>query len=240
VTVDEFCREIEAHLTRKNDGHLIRIVGPAFDLVRGWAEQGIPFKVAAQGIDHAFERYHAKGPKRRPMRLEYAEADVLDAFDRWRRAVGVRQVPASAKAPAGTDQAEAPPRRRESLSTHITRAVSRLASLRSEGPGGLALAGDVLDEVVGTLEPLAASAAHARGEARERILADLRALDQRLLDAARAAAGEAVLAEIESQSADELRPFRDRMPPDAWRQARAASEARLLRDLARLPALAPE
>ena len=184
MTVDDFCREIEAHLTRKNDGHLIRIVGPAFDLVRGWAEQGIPFKVATQGIDHAFERYHAKGPKRRPMRIEYAEADVLDAFDRWRRAVGVRQV----------EQAEAPPRRRESLSTHITRAVSRLAALRSEGPGGLALAGDVLDEVVGTLEPLAASAAHARGEARERILADLRALDRRLLDAARAAAGEAVLA----------------------------------------------
>ena len=230
MTPEEFCREIEAHLTRKNDGHLIRVVGPAFDLVRGWAEQGIPFKVAAQGIDHAFERYHAKGPKRRPMRIEYAEADVLDAFDRWRRAVGVRQA----------DQPDVPARRRESLATHITRAISRLAALRTGGQGGLALAGDVLDEVVGTLEPLAVNAAHARGEARERIIDDLRALDQRLLDAAHAAAGEAVLAEIESQARDELKPFRDRMPPDAWRQARAASEARLLRDLARLPALAPE
>ena len=41
-----YCRAIEAHLCRKNDGHLIRISGPAFDLVRGWAEQGIPLRVA--------------------------------------------------------------------------------------------------------------------------------------------------------------------------------------------------
>src|SRR6185436_6791795 len=59
VTPDEYCRAIEAHLTRKNDGHLIRIVGPAFELVRGWADQGIPFKVACHGIDRSFERYYA-------------------------------------------------------------------------------------------------------------------------------------------------------------------------------------
>ena len=230
MTPDEYCRAIEAHLTRKNDGHLIRVVGPAFELVRGWAEQGIPFKVATQGLDHAFERYRAKGPKRRPMRVEWAEADVLDAFDRWRRAVGVRR----------TDEQDVPARRRESLATHITRAVSRLTALRGTGPGGLALADDVLDDVVRALEQLVAGAAHARGDARERVIADLRALDQRLLDTARAAADEAVLAELDAQAADELKPFRDRMPPDAWRQARMAVHARLLRDLACLPTLAPE
>ncbi len=92
MTPDEYCRAIEAHLTRKNDGHLIRIVGPAFELVRGWAEQGIPFKVACYGIDRAFERYYAKGARRRPLRIEFCKDDVLDAFDQWRRAVGVRGV----------------------------------------------------------------------------------------------------------------------------------------------------
>jgi hypothetical protein len=85
----EFCREIEAYLCRKNEGHLIRIVGPVFDQVCGWAAQGVPLKVAHQGIDRYFERRRAKGPSRRPVRVEFCEADILDAFDDWRRAVGI-------------------------------------------------------------------------------------------------------------------------------------------------------
>ena len=54
MTTDEYCREIEAYLCRKNDGHLIRIVGPSFERVCGWAAQGIPFKIACQGIDTYF------------------------------------------------------------------------------------------------------------------------------------------------------------------------------------------
>ena len=63
-----YCREIEAYLCRKNDGHLIRIVGPSFERVCSWAAQGIPFKIACQGIDTCFVRYYAKGVRRRPCR----------------------------------------------------------------------------------------------------------------------------------------------------------------------------
>src|ERR687897_546053 len=84
-----YVRDIEAYLCRKNDGHLIRIVGPAFEQVSGWAKQGVPLKVACSGIDRYFERYYRKGPRRRPVRIEFCDADVLDAFDDWRRAVGV-------------------------------------------------------------------------------------------------------------------------------------------------------
>lgn len=99
----EFCREIEAYLCRKNEGHLIRIVGPVFDQVCGWAAQGVPLKVAHQGIDRYFERRRAKGPSRRPVRVEFCEADILDAFDDWRRAVGVAAGSAmTVGAPAGT------------------------------------------------------------------------------------------------------------------------------------------
>jgi len=89
---EAYCREIEAFLCRKNDGHLIRIVGPAFERVMGWADQGIPVRVAEAGIDRYFQRYYRKGPRRRPVRVEFCEADVLDAFDEWRRAVGVSVV----------------------------------------------------------------------------------------------------------------------------------------------------
>jgi len=49
--VAEYCREIETYLCRKNDGHLIRVTGPSFDLVSGWATQGVPLKVACAGSD---------------------------------------------------------------------------------------------------------------------------------------------------------------------------------------------
>src|SRR3954468_2849061 len=65
VTNDEYCREIEAYLCRKNDGHLIRIVGPSFERVCSWASQGVPFKIACQGIDRYFDRYYAKPGRRR-------------------------------------------------------------------------------------------------------------------------------------------------------------------------------
>ena len=52
----EYCREIETYLCRKNEGHLIRIVGPAFEKVTGWAEQGVPIAVAFKGIDAYCER----------------------------------------------------------------------------------------------------------------------------------------------------------------------------------------
>ena len=48
--LSEYCRAIEAHLCRKNDGHLIRIAGPSFEIVAAWATEGIPLKVALAGM----------------------------------------------------------------------------------------------------------------------------------------------------------------------------------------------
>ena len=45
VDIGEYCRQVEDHLTRVNGGHLVRIVGPGFELVRGWANEGIPLSV---------------------------------------------------------------------------------------------------------------------------------------------------------------------------------------------------
>ena len=118
---DTYCRSVEAYLCRKNDGHLIRIVGPAFEQVCGWASRGVPLKVAQRGIDRYFERYYAKGARRRPVRIEFCEADVLDAFDEWRRAVGV--------------PADAAERQREPLRAHVDRAIGRLGDRAFTGQG---------------------------------------------------------------------------------------------------------
>ena len=109
AAVEDYCRQVEAYLCRKNDGHLIRIVGPAFEQVCGWAVRGVPLNVAMRGIDRYFERYYAKGPRRRPVRVEFCEADVMDVFDEWRRALGITAVDSVGATPA----TPIPPQRRQ-------------------------------------------------------------------------------------------------------------------------------
>lgn len=120
----EYCREIEAYLCRKNEGHLIRIAGPVFAQVSGWAAQGVPLAVAFRGIDRYCERYYAKGPRRRPVRVEFCEPDILELFDDWRRAVGVAQL---------VDAPEGAAAKRDSLPAHLDRAIARLTSMRASG-----------------------------------------------------------------------------------------------------------
>ncbi|MFO7693029.1 MAG: hypothetical protein R6V57_08100 [Vicinamibacterales bacterium] len=244
MDTDAYCREIEAHLCRRNAGHLVRIAGPAFELVRGWAQRGIPLKVAQQGIDRYVNRLNARGPRRRPARVEFCEADVLDAFDAWSRAVGIHRSDRDAGG-AGPDgdadldrQAEPRPRSRESLSTHLDRVIVRLTSLRT---GEVPEAWDtVLDEFVRALDAMHPAARRARGGAREGLLADLEALDARLMERARTAAGADLLAEAAREAASELEPFATRLAPSAYAAARARCENRVLRERLRLPTLGLE
>ena len=112
--IGDFCRAVEAHLCRVNGGHLVRIVGPAFDLVAGWAREGMPLRVVLHGVDRTVARLTAKGPRRRPVRIEFCEADVRDASDQWRRAVGVHALTRDA-GPTSSADVDAPALRLPSL-----------------------------------------------------------------------------------------------------------------------------
>ncbi|HWF83378.1 MAG TPA: hypothetical protein VG222_00940, partial [Vicinamibacterales bacterium] len=135
MQISDYCRQIETYLCQKNDGHLVRVVGPSFEVVSGWAERGVPLKVALRGIDRYFERYYRKGPRRRPVKIDFCDADVLDVFDEWLRAVGLpdsRQSPVvSHQSAVGGHQSS-----RQSLPAHLERVVSRLTSARVRGTLG--------------------------------------------------------------------------------------------------------
>src|SRR5688500_7904523 len=177
-----YVRDIEAHLCRKNDGHLIRIVGPAFEQVSGWARQGVPVKVACSGIDRYFDRYYAKGPRRRPVRIEFCEADVLDVFDDWRRALGITVADASQAADGAVAEAsEDVVRRHESLPAHLERVVARLTALRAGEDRSLDV---MIEEMVREIDVARAGSKGLRGEARQTLIERLRAIDRTLLDAA--------------------------------------------------------
>ena len=238
LSPEDYCRHLESYLCRKNEGHLIRIVGPAFEQVCGWAVRGVPLKVAQRGIDRYCERYYAKGPRRRPVRIEFCEADVLDVFDDWRRAVGVA-VASDAGAPGadGDDAAEAagPSRRHGSLAAHLDRVIARLTALRAGEDRTL---DGVLDAIARELDAVRSTAKGIRGEARAALLARLAALDRELLDAARGRCGEGLLRQLGDEADAELAPFRARLPADQYARSRDACIDRLLRDRQRLPVVA--
>jgi hypothetical protein len=243
----EYCRRLEAYLCQKNDGHLIRIVGPAFEQVCGWATRGIPLKTAIRGIDRYFERYYAKGPRRRPVRVEFCEADVLDVFDEWRRSVGVSQSDAAVSSGAGDPNGAAdlrsgadltgPRHASGSLPAHLERVIARLTTLRAGEDRSLDSA---IDAVVRELDAARAKAKTIRGDARDRLLDRLRELDGSLIDAARGQCDGLVLQQLASEADEELRPYRSRMPAEAYQQSQRACVDRMLRERARLPTISYE
>ena len=88
------------------------------------------------------------------------------------------------------------------------------------------------------LDGMHPAARRARGDTRARLLAELEALDARLMEQARASAGEELLAEAGREAAAELEPFSTRLSPAAYAAARTRCENRVLRERLRLPTVA--
>jgi hypothetical protein len=239
----EYCRRVEEHLTRANLGHLVRIAGPSFDLVRGWFQQGIPLSVVYRGIDVKADR-HRERRSRHPLRVEFCEADVLTIFDQWRRAVGIL-VAGPTSEPADGDRGLSPgdpspsgdpSPKRASLTKHLERAVERLvrAAGRLEWPDELR---DACDSMLQSVADLRRRATGARGPARDAIAAELPALEAALASALRAHAPETDRLEARRDAEVDLAPYRARLGPDRWQQAVEATADRLLRDRLGLPTL---
>jgi len=227
MDVGSYCREVESYLCRKNDGHLIRIVGPSFELVCGWAAREIPLRVVSGAIDRTVDRYYAKGQRRRPVRIEFCEADVLESFDEWRRAVGVRAV-------AGEESRKP---RRPSLASHIERVIDRLSSWLETGDIAESLsrhARRVIDELAG----LEVSPGSARGDARGRLIERLADIDRQFTDVLRETVEPSVRERLRAEAIRDLEPFRQRMPPPAYEQSLVTGTERLLSDHYRLPRIA--
>ena len=228
----DYCREIETYLCRKNDGHLIRVVGPSFARVAAWEQQGIPLRVAFAGIDRYFERYYRQGPRRRPVKIDFCEADVLDVFDEWRRATGVVSSLSNPES-----RIPNPESRRASLPEHLQRVLTKLSSARAIGVLGDAF-DPLADAVAHELETARAAKGGVRGDAREAMVARLADLDRAMLEQARTTTERGQLAALERDADEELAPFRASMAPDAYARARTGAVDRLLRERLGLPTIA--
>jgi len=234
--VDEYCREIETYLCRKNDGHLIRVVGPSFEVVSGWADQGVPLKVAFSGIDRYFERYYRKGARRRPVKIDFCDADVLDVFDEWKRATGVVMASASSGDSAAIHNPQSTIRN-PSLPAHLERVVLRLTSARASGTLGEEFDA-LIDRASAELDAARAKAGGLRGTARQPLLDRLAALDAEVVRQVRSGLDESTRASLAREAESELAEYRAGMTAEAFARALDAAIDRLVRERARLPTIA--
>ena len=221
-----YCRSVETYLCQKNHGHLIRLVGPSFEVVRGWVEQGVPLKVVMRGIDRRVARLAGKGGRPRLLHIEYCEGDVLREFDEWRQAIGpdVHHAGDVASAPAEP----VAPRRGPSLPRHLTFVMARLTGLLmapEPWPGVHA----ALEACLRALDPITNLAVTARGPARAALLEQLRTLDAALMRTLRESAEAGALEAARAEATRELEPFRERMAAPAFVEALARSLERQLR-----------
>ena len=231
-----YCREIESYLCRCNHGHLIRIVGPAFERVRGWAEAGVPLQVVTTGIDRRLARYRASGPRRRPSASSSARPTCWMPSANGAGRVGVAPAPGGAvDAADAADRAGRSGPRRPSLPRHVDRVLERVSNrlARDEMAADLRAA---LTRLAADLDALRPAARGARGAARRTLIDRLAEIDRVLLASVRGAAGPA-LDEVETDARAELASFRSRLDPDAYTRAVEASVDRLLRVRLRLPAV---
>jgi hypothetical protein len=231
VTDPAYCREIETYLCRKNDGHLMRVVGPSFELVSSWEAQGVPLKIAFQGIDRYFERYYKQGRRRRPVKIDFCDADVLDVFDEWRRAVGATARASGDDTSAGSDNL---PKHQTSLPAHLERVVRRLTSARVGGSLGAEFDG-LIDRVAGELDAARAKAGGLRGDARRALCDRLVSLDADLVAQARVTLDASTRTALEREADEDLAAFRTGMTAAAFAAARTAAIDRLLRVRFNLP-----
>jgi len=228
MDIPDYCRKLETYLCQKNEGHLIRIVGPAFGKVRAWAERGVPLKIAFRGIDRYCDRYHATRPRRRPVRIEFCEADILDVFDDWRRAVGVLP---------DDDGATRRPRK-PALAAHIARVIERLVGLRPVD--GAALPPAVIDRIVRELDTLGQKARSARGQQRDAIVQRLGSIDGELTSCASDLLDRERATAFRAEAEAEIGDFLQRMPADARTKAIQSAVERLVRERLGLPVIAYE
>jgi hypothetical protein len=233
--IPEYCRQVEAHLTRINGGHLVRVVGPGFALVRQWALDEVPLSVVFKGIEQKADR-HKLGAARRPLRIEFCEADVREVYDGWRRAIGVATATSIADEDAPVQDVPATGSRRRPASRVLDKALDRLGRLagRLELPDAFR---DSASHAIEQLSSVREGLAGARGSARDPWLEQLPHIERTLLDQARLAMEPSALRALTAQAEQELLVYRDRLSAEAWGRAVEVTVDRGVREHFGLPTL---
>jgi hypothetical protein len=167
------------------------------------------------------------------VRIDFCEADVLDLFDEWRRALGLSR---SVESSVESRPSVASRQPSVSLPEHLKRVILKLTAARASGSGNPEW-DDVIDRAARELDVAKESARGVRGVARQALIDRLAALDRDLLRTARISLTETSRVAFAREADEEVAGFRASMPADAFARAREAAIDRLVRECFTLPTI---
>jgi hypothetical protein len=194
--------EIEERFQQRR-GSLLLLSTLDWALIETWREAGIPLEAVLRGIDAAFDKYETRQKRARMQRingLAWCAQAVMQA------AVELNEAATGSASSAATAQESG--FEHERVAAHLTAAAEALDGATVAPEACRATAARLRELAAEVVAPAGEKPAPADLEGLERLLT---VLEEKLYDALRAAAPEALLVGLKEHAALELAPYRSRM-----------------------------
>ena len=224
----EYFTEIEERFSRRR-GSLLLLSTLDWALIETWREAGVPLEAVLRGIDAAFDRYEtrsvrARGRLRKVNGLAWCAQAVMTAAEEMVEA-------STGAAPQTQPSAQASGFESERVIAYLKQNADEAAAVAENS------ANEALRAIAKRLRELAAEIGESDSISLEELDRTLTVLEERMVDALRAAAKEDDLVAIRRQADTELAPFRSRMSAVQLRQVQQQFLTRKLLQMHSLPRL---
>ncbi len=194
--------EIEERFQQRR-GSLLLLSTLDWALIETWREAGIPLEAVLRGIDAAFDKYEARQKRARMQRINglawCAQAVMQAAVELNEASTGSASLAATAQE-SGFEH--------ERVAAHLAAAAEALDGATVAPEACRATAARLRELAAEVMAPAGEKPVPADLEGLERLLT---VLEEKLYDALRAAAPEALLVGLKEHAALELAPYRSRM-----------------------------
>jgi len=220
--------EIEERFSRRR-GSVLLLSTLDWALIESWREAGVPLEAVLRGIDSAFDRHEersarAKGSLRKVNGLAWCAQAVMTAAEEMVEAA--TGAASHTKPPAQSSGFE-----KERVASYLNRNADVVMAAAGKSANGPLLA------IAKRLRELAARMRESDAMPLEDLDRTLTVLEERMVDAVRAATSEDELIAIRRQADAELAPFRSRMGTVQIRQVQQQFLTRKLLQTRSLPKL---
>lgn len=202
--------EIEERFSRRR-GSILLLSTLDWALIESWREAGVPLEAVLRGIDAAFDRYEtrsarAKGRLRKVNGLAWCAQAVMEAAEEMvEAATGVAPQRAKENAQSGFET--------ERVAVYLTRNAGALELTANQLEDGT-----TLHATAQRLRELAATMREPDPMPLEDLDRTLTVLEERMVEALRAATPEKDVVALREQADRELVPYRSRMSTSQLRQ----------------------
>jgi hypothetical protein len=224
--------EIEDAFIRRRGKHL-HLCPLDWAMMDVWKERGIPLHVVLRGIDHWFDAYESRKPKRPVNTLLYCQEEVEAQYAEWLESrVGSHEEPETQTA----DESKSPfPR--DAVLQHLARSLDKLRQLYEERQTDDDDLTDALARATTLLSEIKEDYASAAQPDTRKLEDSLTGIERLLDDAVRLTVTESELEAAHAEIDAQMKPYKRHMDKAAFDQTRENLLRKRLREHFGVPRL---